>query len=145
MIILYRHYPSSDHIACLSIQNVSVYNYYPIFYLYYKTALSCIIVAKFRYPLASHLFPKSTENYGQAILQRKIIFWTFYWFVTKSSPILENVPQRLHLRNELEFPWLVPLHTRQMQTHIHIEQDSRRTKAKGGVQEFLKVPNGFLF
>ena len=57
-------------------------------------AASCITVAKLRYPLASHLFPKSTEYYGQAILQRKIIFCTFYWFVTESSPILENVPQK---------------------------------------------------
>ena len=57
-------------------------------------AASCVTVAKLRYPLASHLFPKSTEYYRQAILQRKIIFCTFYWFVTESSPILENVPQK---------------------------------------------------
>lgn len=120
MIILYRHYPSRDHIACLSIQNVSVYNYYPIFYLYYKTALSCIIVAKLRYPLASHLFPKSTENYGQAILQRKIIFWTFYWFVTKSSPILENAPQKAAFEKWAWVPMAGTLtHKTNADTHTH--------------------------
>lgn len=143
MIILYRHYPSKDHIACISIQNLSVYNYYPIFYLYYKTALSCIIVAKLRYPLASHLFPKSRVLWPDHI-KRKIIFCTFYWFATESSPILENVPQKAAFEKWAWVP-MAGTNARQMQTHIHIGQDSRRTETKGEVGVFPKGPKGFLF
>ena len=117
MIILYRHYPSKDHIACITIQNLSVYNYYPIFYLYYKTTLSCIIVAKLRYPLASHLFPKSTEYYGQAILKGKSFFVHFIGLWLKAVQFWRTYHKRLHLRNELEFPWLV--HTQDKCKHTY--------------------------
>lgn len=38
--------------------------------------------------------------------------------------------KRLHLRSELASPGLAHLHTRQMQTQIHIEQDSHTQKQK---------------